>query len=90
MNKSLTIAGVMAGSSMDGLDIAVVRFEKEESGWGFEWLKTDTISYPAKIHSDLASASTLSRVTQQEIDSSFGQWIGKQILQMTRKVQHTD
>jgi len=45
--KIYRVIGVMSGTSLDGVDLAYIEFEKS-SVWEFDFLKTQTISYPEK------------------------------------------
>lgn len=72
------VIGVMAGSSMDGLDVAEVFFSKS-NGWHFEVGRHETIGYDQHIEILLKSAVDLGTNSQKEIDDYFGEWIGKQL-----------
>jgi len=78
MKSYHTVLGIMAGSSMDGIDLAVVKFNKDDET-DFLTEFTKTIEYPAKIHSLLSSALSKSKASQASTDNEFGTWIGEQI-----------
>ncbi|MEO1253880.1 MAG: anhydro-N-acetylmuramic acid kinase [Bacteroidota bacterium] len=79
--KFYTVVGAMAGSSMDGLDLAIVTFKNipEESPWVFEVTASKTVSYPKKIHNSLENATELAIEALQVLDHQFGEWIANQI-----------
>ena len=42
--KTTTAIGLMSGSSLDGLDLALVRFHEENDKYGFQILQAETLS----------------------------------------------
>ena len=76
---SFRIIGVMAGSSMDGLDLAEVSFELKNDRWGYLIHKTETIEYPTKLLERLKISSAENQASQQKLDKEFGKWISEQI-----------
>jgi anhydro-N-acetylmuramic acid kinase len=73
------VIGIMAGSSMDGLDIIEINFSKK-GHWKFEILKTQTYSYDLDIYKSLSNAADQNIENQKNIDVSFGEWIGEKCL----------
>ena len=73
--------GVMAGSSMDGLDVVKVSFTKKQF-WTFELLEFNTFEYDTGICQALTSAGGLNRANQDQIDEIFGKWIADKITGM--------
>lgn len=48
------VIGLMSGSSLDGLDICLVRFKEKQNGeWSFEIVQTDYESYPESFQNEL-------------------------------------
>jgi anhydro-N-acetylmuramic acid kinase len=45
MENNFLAIGLMSGTSLDGLDICYVKFEKKQH-WNFEILHAETIKYP--------------------------------------------
>jgi anhydro-N-acetylmuramic acid kinase len=77
--KEWIIAGLMSGTSLDGLDIAVCRFRKKTSGWSFEIIAAETISYSSTMKKKL---STLMKASAEEFaatDAFFGKFSGEQV-----------
>lgn len=76
--KEWVIAGLMSGTSLDGLDIAVCRFRKKGMKWTYKLLSTTTIGYSQAMKSKLSS---LMNATAQEFaatDAFFGKFSGEQ------------
>lgn len=58
--QSLKILGLMSGSSLDGLDIALVEFNRSESRNAFILIHSETVSYPESLQRRLANAPLMS------------------------------
>ncbi len=77
--KSFVAAGVMSGTSVDGLDIALCRFERIDQ-WDFKVLKTLTLSYSGTGWPErLANAEKADGCTLMEIHRDFGRFTGEAI-----------
>lgn len=61
MNKSFTVLGLMSGTSLDGLDIAMCEFQNEDEHWSFKILATECYTYDASWRSRLRQAMDLSK-----------------------------
>lgn len=70
--------GAMAGSSMDGLDLVLVQFFRNQQ-WSFSIEKYATIEYGQPIVQKLLMAPTMSAEDQKALDFEFGSWIGHTI-----------
>ena len=79
MNSSHTVLGVMAGSSMDGLDMAKVCFHTHENT--YDVLVCAIVDYPNSIKQLLQDAPKATYHRQLLADELFGKWIGEQINQ---------
>jgi anhydro-N-acetylmuramic acid kinase len=79
MKTTYSVIGAMAGSSMDGIDLAHVCFEWTNNEWGYQLKKCETIPYTKNLHDELSQSSALSINQQQELDQHFGVWIGDKI-----------
>ncbi|MEO9872741.1 anhydro-N-acetylmuramic acid kinase [Ekhidna sp.] len=79
MKTSYSIIGAMAGSSMDGLDLAQVTFSLRKGFWDYEIEKCETIPYSKVIFAELKKSPLLEESEKKKIDSSFGKWIGEKI-----------
>lgn len=63
--QTYNVIGLMSGTSLDGLDIAYVRFEKDDT-WSFELLASRCVHYDAAWQSQLREAINKS---PEEIDT---------------------
>ena len=84
--KSYEIIGLMSGTSMDGLDLAHVRFEinnKEE--WNFLIIHSETIEYPIEFVDQLSKATTLTVPDFLKLDKKIGSTFGEMTLNFIDK-----
>lgn len=79
MKKEYQVVGGMAGSSMDGLDLAHITFINEHQEWDFEIKKCQTIAYSDELFKKLENASRIDLSKQKELDLEFGNWIAATI-----------
>lgn len=77
--KKHTIAGLMSGTSLDGLDIAVCSFEYKDESWTYTTLASTTIDYSASFKQQLNQAMRLSGEELIALDRSFGSFQGKHV-----------
>ena len=70
----------MSGTSLDGLDLALVSFfkEKEKLSWSLEACRT--VSFPSGLKSRLASPDSLNQAELEKLDLDFGLFIANEIL----------
>lgn len=66
--------GLMSGTSLDGLDLALVRFSSEHS---FELIAAETIPYPSIWEERLRSAPLLSGLDLLLLDRDYGRWMAE-------------
>lgn len=71
--------GLMSGTSLDGLDIAYCKFEKNDEKWNYEILEAETIPYPSDISKYLKESIALSGINLRTIDLKLGYWMGEQV-----------
>ncbi len=75
--KKYVVLGMMSGTSLDGLDMALVQFSKSES-WAYKLLGCKTVPYKEKLYKQLESATQLSGLELKKLDIKYGKWIGEQ------------
>jgi len=71
------ILGVMSGSSLDGLDFCLCRFEQAEKVWRYSIIAADTAAYPENIKIQLATAQNKSALELVRFHSEYGRYIGQ-------------
>ena len=70
------VIGLMSGSSLDGLDIAFVRFEESAGKWQFDLAESVCIPYPDTWRKKLAELSGLSAKEYMLLHSAYGHYLG--------------
>lgn len=76
--------GLMSGTSLDGLDICFVRFEKAHS-WSFNIIKAETVSYSETLCDRLKNAINLPAEELLELHSEYGFFLGQTVKSFIEK-----
>lgn len=86
MNSDLTkieskyrVIGVMSGTSLDALDLALVEFEKVVSTWHYQVIQTKEIPYPSDFRQKLSRSTAFEAADLIALDFELGQFIGEAI-----------
>ena len=88
--KQYHALGLMSGTSLDGLDIAWCRFERNNKRWTFKILKAETLGYSSAWRSKLREAPQLSANILLALHSEYGHWLGKVCKQFIQKYKITN
>ncbi|MCF6365519.1 MAG: anhydro-N-acetylmuramic acid kinase [Bacteroidales bacterium] len=78
-NNEAIILGVMSGTSLDGLDFALCKFQKDKDAYSFSLLKTGFVSYEKEIKTSLSNAQNLNAFDFIKLHKQYGKYIGKKI-----------
>ena len=84
MKETIAI-GLMSGSSLDGLDIALVRFQEENGKYSFQILAAETLPYPEHWTKQLSEAFHKQPEDLVQLDKNYGKYMGEQVLTFARK-----
>lgn len=68
--------GLMSGSSLDGLDMALVEFEEIGGKWNYTILNSDCASYPDEMKERLKHSTELNAPDYLQLNVDFGRLIG--------------
>lgn len=66
----------MSGSSLDGLDVCLVKFNKSDH-WEYEIEAAETLNIPKHIEGQLRNAPALSTLDLLQLDVTYGAWIAQ-------------
>ena len=83
--KETTAIGMMSGSSLDGLDIALVRFQEENDKYCFQILEAETLPYPEYWAEQLSEAFHKQPEDLVQLDKDYGKYLGEQVLAFSKK-----
>ena len=85
------ILGLMSGTSLDGLDLALVEFTAGQR-WKFKLCSCTTLAYSKQWERNLANAHKVSATELLTLHGEYGQYLGKQCISFLRKnkVQRID
>lgn len=68
----------MSGTSLDGLDLAICRFNYTPNKWNYEVLKCKTVNYTDDLRKQLENAPFLPGAELMDLDNQFGAFIARQ------------
>jgi anhydro-N-acetylmuramic acid kinase len=81
---SYKIIGLMSGTSLDGLDIALCEFNYADK-WNYKILDAETISYDEEMRKKLASVGSGDAIGLARMNVSFGKFCGEKVADFIRK-----
>lgn len=78
MQNSFFVIGVMSGTSIDGIDMAAIHFDKNEK-WSFDIVCAETISYSQEWKDRLAHAIMLSGEELKNLDRKYTKKLSEEL-----------
>ncbi|MFN8417450.1 MAG: anhydro-N-acetylmuramic acid kinase [Cytophagaceae bacterium] len=85
MKNTLRVLGVMSGTSLDGLDLALCEFHAQENKISYRIIQAETIAYSNEWKNKLLHAMEGSAVELTYTDIELGKYIGEQIQSFIKK-----
>ncbi|ESU20938.1 anmK protein [Flavobacterium cauense R2A-7] len=86
-NKSYTVVGVMSGTSLDGVDMAHIKFEVKNGKWAFQIYENETISYSEEWVNHLKKAVDFSEEELKKINQEYTDLLAEIISDFIQKHQ---
>ena len=83
--KETTAIGLMSGSSLDGLDLALVKFKEEGEHYDFQILAAETLPYPDFWKTQLSEAFHKQPKDLVQLDKDYGRYLGEQVSTFAKK-----
>jgi anhydro-N-acetylmuramic acid kinase len=78
MKQQFTVLGLMSGTSLDGLDMALCCFTHENQTWSYEVLAAQAADYQAELRTQLASAMHMSGFELTLLHTQLGEYFGEE------------
>ena len=85
MKTSYLVSGLMSGTSLDGVDIALCRIMLVDSHWKYEIIDGITIPYSEEIRKELAKAVHLSNKRIEELDVILARFYVRELIQFHKR-----
>lgn len=79
--KTFRILGMMSGTSLDGLDMALCAFTRTGDSWSYKLLETGYRDYQPKLRTALEKAIESDAPDLLALDAFYGAWLGKQAIE---------
>lgn len=77
--------GLMSGSSLDGVDLALARFQSESGQYRFEILDATTLPYTSYWEQQLSEAFHKHPEELTNLDKEYGHFLGEQVLRFVKQ-----
>ncbi len=79
MDENMNILGIMSGTSLDGLDLAICSFWESGQKWIYRLHAVETIPYPGEWKRKLQAAPHLSGIDLLNLHQDYGNWIADNV-----------
>ena len=84
-NSGYLALGLMSGTSMDGLDLALCRINNTHNKVSYKLVAAKTVPYPYYLKEKLEDALSISTLDLHELDQELGAFYAEQILKFNNK-----
>ncbi len=81
-----TAIGVMSGTSLDGVDVALCHFSENKHRWSFRITEALTFPYSGEWSSRLERAPDADGLTLSRLDTTYGHYLGTIVKDFIRQV----
>lgn len=78
-NNTYSVVGVMSGTSLDGLDLALCRFSRLKGKWKYRIERAVTVPYNPLWKNRLENAHTLGALELVKLHRDYGRFIGQAV-----------
>ncbi|MBI3518619.1 MAG: anhydro-N-acetylmuramic acid kinase [Bacteroidetes bacterium] len=85
----MKILGIMSGTSLDGLDLALCDFSIRNGRVDFQLLAAETITYESSRKESLTNAFRISAEQYFKLHASYGEFIGKSVIEFLFRHKQT-
>ncbi len=76
--KQYRILGMMSGTSLDGLDLALVELTRKPAGWSYRMLAAEALSYEPALRERLEASIQFPAPELLAFHAEYGTWLGRQ------------
>ncbi len=87
LNNTLKIVGIMSGTSLDGLDLALCEFEKKDGKVAFKLLSSETIPYENNWKNNLTEVFGSGAEEYFKLHHIYGSFIAQSVIAFLSKNQ---
>lgn len=85
LNQNYNVIGVMSGTSLDGVDLAHIKFEINTNKWSYEIYECDTISYSNEMISKLKNGINFNSTELADLNIEYTNLLGNIISEFITK-----
>ena len=85
IKNSYNVIGVMSGTSLDGIDLAHIKFDLNNQNWSFEIFENETIGYSQDWINRLKSAIEYSDIELSQLNQEYTQLLANHISSFIEK-----